>query len=302
MPDTELKPEQTQDITRDDIAAIAADVMKEDEISPREPVREALKKVEVPKDKVESQEAVEPEKVPDTKDQQPAGMDPAIKDMLDNMAYRLKQAESRVGSLQNQLNASKQAVKEIKPEDTPSKKQIEEASENDQDWEDLKEEFPNWAKAIDARVAKFSSDAVGKIDKLSGLETDFNTRLEAEVQKVKDTFDKKIELVTLSFFHPKWKDTVKSDAYLKWLPTQPEHIQAKHGSPLASDAIEVLNRFNEFNKPPSKSPSEIAADRARRLKESKDLQTTHKETPPKSEADMSEEERRRKIASEVMSE
>ena len=287
-----------------DRAAIAAEVEAENEINPI---------IEIEKVPVAEKVEPEPEKKPEEEpkvsgekevDKQPAEITPALQDTIDNLSYRLKQAESRVGSLQNQLSAEKKDTKEtpVKPTDAPSKEQIEQASKDTEGWEDLKEEFPLWGKAIDGRIAASSADVTEKIDKLTNMETNFDTRLKTEVDKVQTEFGKKLEVVTLTFYHPKWEETVKSDAYLKWLPTQPEHIKAKHGSSTASDAIEVLDRFKESTIKPTKTPAEIAAGRDKRLKESKDLDTTHKEKPAKSEADMTEDELRRKIATEVLDE
>lgn len=314
---TEIKPEETE-IDRaaiaaevesetetnlsNDRASIAAEVEAETEINP---VRESSKITPVD-EKVEKPEKTDRQKVSDEKqerkiDEKKAVVEPALQDTIDNLSYRLKQAESRVGSLQNQLSAERKANKEtatVKPKDAPTKEQIEEASKDTEDWEELKTEFPLWGKAIEKRIAAANADFKNKID-LTGQET---AKLGSKIEKVQADFDRKLELTTLSFYHPNWQETVKSDAYLKWLPTQPEHIQAKHGSPSAADAIEVLNRFNDANNKPSKTPAQIVADRRKRLKQSKGIESTHKEKPAKSETDMSEDELRRKIASEVLDE
>jgi hypothetical protein len=71
--------------------------------------------------------------------------------IIDNLQTRVKQAESRVGSLQNQITNGKQAARTV--DDAPSKADIEAAAKSDKAWEELKEEFPEWGQAIDGRLA-----------------------------------------------------------------------------------------------------------------------------------------------------
>lgn len=70
-------------------------------------------------------------------------------------------------------------------------------------------------------------------------------------------------------------------------------------SKFAKDAISVLDKFT--NKQNNKSPSEIAAERKQRLKQS--VAVDGKKTKPiKTEADMSDAEIRKKIAAEIWEE
>ena len=84
------------------------------------------------------------------------GVSPALKQAFDEMSQRigavqatetrLKQAESRIGAITNELHVAKKAVATAK--DTPSAEQMAAAAESDEKWSTLKADFPDWAEAF----------------------------------------------------------------------------------------------------------------------------------------------------------
>lgn len=260
---------------------------------------ETEKAADQPKEKELEQKPEKKEDPPETKDEDPLKV---IQKTLGNIEFRVKQTESRIGSIQNEMHAAKQVEEEVKAKDAPSKEQIKEASESQEEWESLKEEFPAWAKAIDNRLTATTAEFGKKLPKFEGDLSE----VQGEVQKLKKDFDAKLEIITLSFHHPDWKETVNSDEYKKWLALQSDEF--KHNalsSPYAKDAIDILNDFDDFKKShkSEKTPAEIAADRKKRLNKSQTLETSsHNETKPKTVSDMTDAEYRADLEKEIWAE
>jgi hypothetical protein len=231
-----------------------------------------------------------------------AGVNPALKQAFkdlsqkvatdQNVAARLKQAESRIGSLTNELHNAKEAVKKV--QDAPTKEQMEAATKSDEAWENLKNDFPEWAEAFDGRFDR----------KLKDLKDSIKTVSPEDLEKLRTTLaegtQEEIQKAILGYAHSGWQTKVASPAYKEWIKTQPEEVVALTKSPLASDAISVLDRF-EAETGKEKTASEIAADRRQRMKTSI-IPQGKRSTPVKSETDMTDAELRQKIGREVYAE
>jgi len=288
----EMTPEQEAEFRKEVIAELAAEESGEPIVAP----------VEKPAEK-------EPEPKPDLEPEDPwAGVNPALKTQFDEMSSRvsgldtaetrIKQLESRIGGITNDLHAAKIAAKEAtkKVTEAPTEEQLKKAAESDEKWNELKEDYPDWAIAfdgrLDSRLATFEKKMTPGIDQ----ET-----LKAELETLKATMKTEntveIEKAVLSFAHPDWEEKIKSDGYKTWVAGQPEGVIAKTRSARAADAIDVLDGFAE-SQSENKSAAEIAQKRKERLDASV-LIPGRKTTPPKSEADMTEAELRSSIAREV---
>lgn len=264
---------------------VAEKIWNEEEIDPRPE--------ETPEPEPEPEKEPEKEPEPEPKEDPPDpwhGTSPALKETLEKIDYRLKQTESRIGSIQNEAHAAK----EVEVKDAPTEKQVEKSSESEEEWEELKESFPEWAKAIEGKQKQLSAELSEK------LPEQIKTHVDAGLDAIRTEFEKRSmdsEARMLSRAHKDWKSTITTDGYRNWLSLQPQEVKSLVGSPYATDAIDVLDKYEASKS--KKTPTEISEDRKERLKKSETTETTHKEKAPKSEADMTEAELRKKIANEV---
>ena len=222
------------------------------------------------------------------------GVNPALKQAFDAMSARvetlqtaetrLKQAESRIGAITNELSAAKKAATEVK--DAPSAAQMAAAAESDEKWENLKKDFPEWAEAFDGRFDK----------KLTAKVNELRAELKEELKggaKVEN-----LEIRLLNIAKPNWKKTVASPEWKEWIAKQPPERAALVQSDVAEDAISLISDFEETFKAPQKTASEIAAERKQRMKTAV-LPQGGKAAPVKSQADMNGAELRANIGKEV---
>jgi len=285
-----MSEEQEKELKEGEIEAIRAEIAAEEfEEHPPAPVKE-------------------PEKAEPEPEEDPwAGVSPTLRKtfdemaakvaIMDTMAARLKQTESRIGAMQNKLSAAEKAAQEKPP--APTKEEIEKAAAENQSWEALKEEFPEWAEAIDDRFAKTSTEFDKRQKALEESQLLSSQQFEKKVADLADTIAETKEKTVLSLKYPDWETTILTPEYTDWIKTQPEEVRQKTRSTLAKDAISVLDDFS--NKQTKKPPAEIAAERKTRLEEAV-VPKGKKAIPIKGEADMTREELRGKVAAEVWAE
>ena len=209
----------------------------------------------------------------------------------DKIEYRLKQAESRVGGLTNELYAAKQAAKTV--EDAPTKKQIEEAAGDDEAWESLKEDFPEWADATDKRFNKKISETKSEIEsRLSQFSEKVESDSLTNIEKMERAAQRAEEAV-ISLSHKGWRSTVKSQDFIDWFV---ENKKTDSEDPEA--IVDLLDEYKTYQKERVK-PSDIKAERERKLSQAEGQRTGVRLKPVKNDSDMSEEELRQSIASEI---
>jgi len=205
------------------------------------------------------------------------------------MENRLKQTESRIGGINNQLHEAKKVAKEVKS--SPSSKQIDTAAKTIEGWQDLQRNFPEWADAFESKLATTREDLVSKEE----LED-----LRKEMQHVSKN-DMAIEERLVGIIHPNFRDIVRSTEYSEWLENQDAKIitKARIGK-TAEEAIDVLNRFKAYQEAKNVPNDTVKKDKQKsRLEESVVVNKQSKSAKPILDEDMSEEEYRRKIAEEL---
>jgi hypothetical protein len=245
-------------------------------------VKEPEKKPE-PK---EEPKAEPKEELKEPKEDPWAGVSPALREQfegvtrklstLDEITNRLKTAEGRVGALQSEL--AKKATHEVKQ--APSAAQID-AAASDAEWEELKEDFPEWANALEKR--------------LTATRDDVKSLIATEQKRMTEEVERRI----VSIKHPGYQKTIQDPAFKTWFSAQPAEIQKLANSMRAEDAIKVLDGYaGSKTEKVEKAPSRMQ-DRKKRLQDAAMIPRGSPQKPIKSEADMTEAELRKKIASEI---
>jgi prefoldin subunit 5 len=237
-----------------------------------------------------------------------AGVPPAIRERFESLqktsetlADRLKQSERRIGSLTNQLKEAQTAAEETTKDekDAPSDEEIAAASKSEAEWNELREEFPEWAGAMDNRLAAQSAEFSNSIESLrkqiKDLKSIGNDDLKAEIGNLRNQLAEAV----ITQKHPNWKTVKDSTDFQNWLNAQPDEVKQKAlSSPNAFDAVEVLDLYSGV-KPPKKTPAQIAAQRKDRLNQSELPSSSNRRTPAKTEDDMTDLEYRRKLEKEM---
>lgn len=242
-----------------------------------------------------------------------SGVNPALKatfdalqqkvSTFDQLTQRLQSSEGRIGALQRELqqqrNAAEKAAQAVNA--APTQEQMAEASASSKMWEELKEDFPEWAEALEAKTGEVRSAVSKEIATLQSKIDSITAQPEAvggKIDEIVRTFETKL----LTIKHPTWRTMTASPEYREWLQSQTADIQHKAANSVdALECIEILDAYTSGSKP-AKTAAEIAAERQARLASAAtNVRGGKRSVPTKSVDDMSPEEYRAYISKKIWS-
>lgn len=225
-------------------------------------------------DDVELEQSTDIEPEPEAAADPWEGVSPVVRERIEALSgsaskieeyeRRLKQAEKRVGSLQNTFQ-NKPAVKLT--------------AEQQAKIDAFKEDFGDIYEVVDLLTASNAGGTTATID------SEVLNQLRAEIEATKKATSTEIETFQLRLKHPDYTDTIKSKDWQKWLIDQEPEVRNKINSPRAVDAIDVLDRYKR-DTGQLKSAASIAESRRKKLKSSTQTVAGRKASIPKAEADM----------------
>ena len=191
-----------------------------------EPVKTEAK-TEAEPEKEEEQES-EAEKT-ETPEDKIMGMISGFKEDIDKQIRKLN---GRYGDLNSQF---KEVITKISSaDDSPNKKQLEDAMKNREKREALKEDYPESAEAIDELGKEYDS----KLNDIQAKSDEKYNKLQSDVEMYKDSL--------VEEKHKGWKETCKSQKFNDWLSTsmlQDDEIEKLAQSPNPLDAIKLLDKY-----------------------------------------------------------
>lgn len=239
-----------------------------------------------------------------------AGLHPAVAQRLrgvEGLEQRLRKNEGITGNLNSQLKASQDEVAKLKTAldqratsaaagvVAPTAAAVAAAAGKSEKWNQLKAEFPEWAEAVEERLGSQAPAAAVDLDALrkqigdelaASLTTNLTASIRSQIQG--ETEERLVNVA-----HRGWKDTVKTPQFTDWMKGQPAEVQALGASPVAEDAIALLDGFRSWQttQPVPVDPATVAAQRKQRLTDAATLvRGGASQAPVKSTDDMSAEE------------
>ena len=195
------------------------------------------------------------------------------------LLHHVKTTEGRVAAMQREAQQGRQAATSV--DAAPSQGQMAAAAKNPEKWEQLKQDFPEWAGAMEEYVGA----------KLSGMQagvqaTDIVDYVQRQLVSERESMKAAIEEARVEGKYENWRDTVATQDFAAWFALQPAEIKNLADSPAAKDALRMLDLFHTAKAKPA---SEIRQERGARLAAA--ATTRPGQTPPpKTLDDMSPEE------------
>lgn len=165
-----------------------------------------------------------------------------LETMLSQVTQRLRNAEGHIGGLGSQLKQQLQAAQQVsaKGGDAPTATEIRDAQRNPQAMARLKEDYPEFADAMESALN----------ERLSSLEQ----RLARQQQPQQQPGVSPAEIsrlrseMTVEVRHPGWQDRVRTTEFMGWLQRQPREVQMLAASDSPQDAIRLLDLHDEVMK------------------------------------------------------
>jgi hypothetical protein len=281
--ENQLSPEEAQQLWDEEAAKLDADDQSANQSM-----------ATAPEDSLLEDEPIAEEAAPDVEPEDPlAGLSDVVRAKLaqiDELAtanaqllHHVKTAEGRVAAMQREFQQARVAQQQVAPQEAPSQGQIVNAAKNPEKWEQLKEDFPEWAGAMEEYVAS----KLGSVQPQQGLDPQqVAAFVQQQVDQTKVEMRQAIEEARVDGKYENWKDTVNTLEFTQWFTVQSPEIRSLANSDSARDAIRMLDLFHDTKK---RSASDIRQERGQRLAAA--ATTRPGQTPPpKTLDDMSPEE------------
>jgi hypothetical protein len=272
--ENQLSSEEAQNLWNEEASKLNAD----DDTSASELLATAP---ETPQDFEPEQAQVEPEQPEDPL----AGLSPTVRAKLaqiDELAqanaqllHHVKTTEGRVAAMQREAQQARQAAMQ----EAPTQTAIVSAAKNPEKWEQLKQDFPEWAGAMEEYVAS----KVGGQQQQSLTPEQVTGYVQQQVAQTRAEMGRLMEEARIEGKYENWRDTVNTTEFAQWFTVQSPETRALADSSAARDAIKMLDLFNTSK---SVSATDIKQERGARLAAAATTRTGQT-PPPKTLGDMS---------------
>lgn len=174
------------------------------------------------------------------------------------LLHKVNSAEGRVAAMQRELQQAKVAQQQVAPQQSPTQGQIAGAAKNPEKWEQLKQDFPEWASAMEEYVAV----QVGSVKSPSVDPQALQAYVQEQVGQTRAEMHRALEEARVEGKYENWQETVRTADFTNWFSLQPPEVQALGNSTAARDAIRVLDLFNQAKAKPA---AEVKQERTQRL-------------------------------------
>lgn len=275
MEENQLSSEEAQNLWDEEASKLTAD----GDTSATELLATAP---ETPQDFEPEQAQVEPEQPEDPL----AGLSLAVRAKLaqiDDLAqanaqllHHVKTTEGRVAAMQREAQQARQAAMQ----EAPTQTAIVSAAKNPEKWEQLKQDFPEWAGAMEEYVA---SKVGGQQQQQVLTPEQVAGYVQQQVAQTRAEMGRLMEEARIEGKYENWRDTVNTTEFAQWFTVQSPETRALADSSAAKDAIKMLDLFNTSK---SVSATDIKQERGARLAAAATTRTGQT-PPPKTLGDMS---------------
>lgn len=176
---------------------------------------------------------------------------------VDKISDRIRNIEGHIGGLASQVKSFVTASKAVAKSgvETPTEAQIESAAQSSEKWKAIKEDYPDWAEALEERLAQEKRAVPVDLDeirkKVDESVGSMNNSLRTELRRAHETI--------VEIKHPDWRKDVNTGEFKAWFSKQPSEMQALAASENAVDAIRLLDGYKS-------SIKKVKQDKEQRLR------------------------------------
>jgi hypothetical protein len=200
------------------------------------------------------------------------------------LLQHVKTAEGRVAAMQREFAQAKAAQQSVVPQEAPTQGQMSAAAKNPEKWDQLKEDFPEWAGAMEEYVTAKMAGVSQQQQSLTPEQV--AGYVQQQVSESRQEMARELEKARIEGKHDDWETTVNTPEFANWFSVQTPETRALAGSPAAKDAIRMLDMFQSAKAKPA---SEIKQERGARLAAAV-ITRPGQVAPPKTLDDLSPEE------------
>ncbi|MEX0385868.1 hypothetical protein [Spiribacter onubensis] len=191
---------------------------------------------------------------------------------------KLKHSEAsqrgRLGAYQKQINALQRELQErqntpqaVPEQDNSAQRQEAAEAAGVEDWEALKSDFPEVAKALDARLESEKSRIEADRQRQAQLEqrlAELQNAVQPIQQQAQDQYLRS-QMDALSARHPDWREVVSAPEFAEWLNQQPPSLRKLTESDDAAEAAALMDLYKSQRGAPEAAEGNSTDRRQERL-------------------------------------
>ncbi|MBJ2129064.1 hypothetical protein JC525_08955 [Alteromonas sp. IB21] len=185
-----------------------------------------------------------------------------LKEENQRLQHQFNSVNGRVSAYQRQAEQYKQQLEQRQQPQVGDNPQG--SGMSDEKWEQLKEDYPDIAEAMESQLNGIRSQYEGELTRIKGEVEP----LKQYQQQAQQELHISSQMQALESQHPDWRDVVQTDEYGQWLQTQPPSVQALMESTDAQDNIFLLNTFKATRAPQAPVQNPVISKRERQLRQS----------------------------------
>lgn len=187
-------------------------------------------------------------------DNQEGGTSTSREQELEAQLERLRHSESsqrgrlgayqrQINDLQRQMSERQQAEQQQQPQqptgegDAQQRQDMAEAMGSD-DWQTFAEDFPDMARALEARLQSDRKERAQLEQRLASYEPALQS-----IQQQAQEQHLQVQEDALAARHPGWREVVAAPEFAEWLNQQPESLQRLTSSDDAAEAAALLDMY-----------------------------------------------------------
>jgi hypothetical protein len=162
-----------------------------------------------------------------------------LEQLLGATESRIRNVEGRFGSLNSEVLSLKRSGQQAAPaqQATAAQPKAEgESTPSGEALEELRREYPEWAKAIDQSISAAVAKATAALRPGESLSDE-------RVQQIESTVQRNTGMRFLDTHYRGWRDEVKTDQFVQWHAAQPPEVRQLADSDDPFDAIALLDAW-----------------------------------------------------------
>lgn len=168
--------------------------------------------------------------------------------------HRYNSDLGRQNALQRKIQEQQAMIEELQK--APQQAAPEGSGMSQSEWDTLKEDFPEIAAAMEARLNLITNTYESKISRLE-------QSLQPIQQQAQQSYRQQ-QFDALAQQHPDWQQVAKSDDFNQWMQTQPEPVRALYNSDEAADAAYLIGTYKAHRGVKAPAPTDELKQRRQR--------------------------------------
>lgn len=198
---------------------------------------------EIPGEVGEEEPEVEEKAADDTDAQEASGSEEAAEedDELKKAQQEIERLKHKDSSQRGRLSALTKQLNELRAaQQQPPEEEASVNADEDSDWEEFQQDFPEIAEVVNKRLSKFDEKINHVKEGVKKVTDTQSTMVEGEITEYRET-----QMERVRDAHPDIDLVTVDPAFIVWRNNAPADIQEKRNSLHAEDAIAIIDAFKE---------------------------------------------------------